>query len=129
MIGYLLISSLFNSVNQNYCFDANSCKFAIMNSLVESNLSEIKDVMRTYGVIRAYLFGSAAIGNMSDDSDVDFMVSFNPNLSYTEYGNNYFQLIYALQKLLKKDVDIIAEETITNPYLLQSINSQKIAVL
>jgi predicted nucleotidyltransferase len=100
-----------------------------MNSLVESNLSEIKDVMRTYGVIRAYLFGSAAIGNMSDDSDVDFMVSFNPDLSYTEYGDNYFQLIYALQKLLKKDVDIVAEETITNPYLLQSINSQKIAVL
>lgn len=129
MTGYLLISSLFNSVAQNYCFDANSCKFVIMNSLVESNLSEIKDVMLTYGVIRAYLFGSAAIGNMSDDSDVDFMVSFNPNLSYTEYGNNYFQLIYALQKLLKKDVDIIAEETITNPYLLQSINSQKIAVL
>jgi predicted nucleotidyltransferase len=100
-----------------------------MNSIVESNLSEIKDVMRTYGVIRAYLFGSAAIGNMSDDSDVDFMVSFNPDLSYTEYGDNYFQLIYALQKLLKKDVDILAEETITNPYLLQSINSQKIAVL
>lgn len=100
-----------------------------MNSLVQSNLSEIKDVMRTYGVIRAYLFGSAAVGNMSDDSDVDFMVSFNPDLSYTEYGNNYFQLIYALQTLLKKDVDIVAEETITNPYLLQSINSQKIAVL
>ncbi|MDB5030354.1 nucleotidyltransferase domain-containing protein [Mucilaginibacter sp.] len=100
-----------------------------MNSLVESNLSEIKDVMRSYGVIRAYLFGSAAIGNMADDSDVDFMVSFNPDLSYTEYGNNYFQLIYALQKLLKKDVDIVAEETITNPYLLQRINSQKIAVL
>jgi predicted nucleotidyltransferase len=100
-----------------------------MNSLVESNLSEIKDVMRSYGVISAYLFGSAAVGNMSDDSDVDFMVSFNPDLSYTEYGDNYFQLIYALQKLLKKDVDIIAEETITNPYLLQNINSQKITVL
>ncbi len=100
-----------------------------MNSLVESNLSEIKDVMRTYGVIRAYLFGSAAVGKMTDDSDVDFMVSFNPDLSYTEYGNNYFELIYALQNLLKKDVDIIAEETITNPYLLQNINSQKIAVL
>jgi predicted nucleotidyltransferase len=100
-----------------------------MNSLVESNLSEIKDAMRSYGVIRAYLFGSAAVGNMSDDSDIDFMVSFNPDLSYTEYGSNYFQLIYALQKILKKDVDIVAEETITNPYLLQSINSQKIAVL
>jgi len=85
--------------------------------------------MQRYGVIRAYLFGSAATGNMRDDSDVDFMVSFNPELSYTEYGNNYFQLIYALQTLLNKNVDIIAEETISNPYLLQSINSKKLAVL
>jgi predicted nucleotidyltransferase len=100
-----------------------------MNSLIESNLSEIKDLMRSYGVIKAYLFGSAATGDMHDGSDVDFLVSFNPDLSYTDYGNNYFQLIYALQKLLKKDVDIVAEETITNPYLLQTINSQKIAVL
>ncbi|MGY3213487.1 nucleotidyltransferase family protein [Mucilaginibacter sp. HD30] len=100
-----------------------------MVSLVESNLSEIKDVMRRCGVIRAYLFGSAAVGNMADESDVDFMVSFNPELNYTAYGENYFKLIYALQKILKKNVDIIAEETITNPYLLQKINSQKIAVL
>ncbi len=100
-----------------------------MNSLIESNLSEIKELMQSYGVIRAYLFGSAANGNMTTDSDVDFLVRFNPDLNYTDYGNNYFQLIYALQKLLKKDVDIVAEETITNPYLLKKINSQKIAVL
>ena len=85
--------------------------------------------MRHYGVIRASLFGSAAIDNMSEGSDVDFMISFNPDLSYTDYGDNYFHLLYALQKLLKKDVDLVAEETITNPYLLQSINSQKISVL
>lgn len=78
--------------------------------------------MTRYGVIRAYLFGSAANGTMTDESDIDFMVSFKPELSYTDYGNNYFQLIYALQNLLKKDVDLVAEETITNPYLLESIN-------
>jgi len=100
-----------------------------MNSIIKSNLSEIKDLMRSYGVVSAYLFGSAAIDNMTGNSDVDFMVSFNPELNYTDYGNNYFQLIYALQKLLNRDVDIVAEETITNPYLLQTINSQKIAVL
>jgi predicted nucleotidyltransferase len=100
-----------------------------MNRIVKSNLPEIKDLMRSYGVVKAYLFGSAATGEMTDDSDVDFMVKFNPELNYTDYGNNYFQLIYALQKLLEKDVDIVAEETITNPYLLQSINSKKIAVL
>ena len=100
-----------------------------MDDIVKSNLLEIKDIMRSYGVVSAYLFGSAANGNMTEDSDIDFMVSFNPNLNYTDYGNNYFQLIYSLQELLEKEVDIIAEETITNPYLLRKINSQKIAVL
>lgn len=100
-----------------------------MDSLVKSNLVQIKDLMQHYGVIRAHLFGSAATGNMSEDSDIDFMVRFNPNLNYTDYGNNYFQLLYALQNLLSKEVDLVAEETITNPYLLENINSQKIIVL
>ena len=52
--------------------------------------------MSQYGVIRAYLFGSAAVGTMTEDSDVDFMVRFRSDLNYTEYGDNYFQLIYAL---------------------------------
>jgi predicted nucleotidyltransferase len=101
----------------------------IMNSLVKSNLSQIKNLMTQYGVIRAHLFGSAANGTMTDDSDIDFVVCFKSDLSYTDYGDNYFQLIYALQNLLKKNVDLVAEETITNPYLRQNINKQKIAIL
>lgn len=100
-----------------------------MNSMVKSNLPQIKALMRDHGVIKAYLFGSAAIDNLSDTSDVDFLVTFNPRLNYTDYGSNYFKLLYALQDLLNKEVDIVAEETITNPYLLQSINNQKIVVL
>jgi predicted nucleotidyltransferase len=85
--------------------------------------------MTQYGVIRAHLFGSAANGTMTDDSDIDFVVCFKSDLSYTEYGDNYFQLIYALQNLLKKNVDLVAEETITNPYLRQNINKLKIPIL
>ena len=100
-----------------------------MNNLVAANLSEIKDLMQSYGVIKASLFGSAAKNEMTEDSDVDFIVSFDPDLNYTDYGDNYFKLLYALQDLLKRDVDIVAEETVTNPYLLKTINSQRIAVL
>lgn len=85
--------------------------------------------MTRYGVIRAHLFGSAADDTMTDSSDVDFLVSFHPDLNYTEYGNNYFELIYALQDLLNKSVDLVAEETLTNPYLIRSINKQKVSVL
>lgn len=79
-------------------------------------MAQIKALMQHYGVIKAYLFGSAVVNDMSNANDIDFLVTFNPDLNYTEYGNNYFQLMYALQKLLNKEVDIVAEETITNPY-------------
>lgn len=100
-----------------------------MNSLVKSNLPQIKALLQDYGVIKAYLFGSAATDTMSDTSDIDFVVTFKPGLDYTDYGNNYFKLMYALQELLNTEVDIVAEETITNPYLLQTINRQKVVVL
>jgi predicted nucleotidyltransferase len=100
-----------------------------MNPVVKSNLPEIRALMSRFGVTRAFLFGSAATGEMTEESDVDFLVTFDSALDYTAYGDNYFQLMYALQDLLKRDVDIVAEKTISNPYLLQKINSQKIAVL
>ena len=61
-----------------------------MNSLVKSNLSQIKALMIQYGIIRAHLFGGAVNGTMTEDSDIDFIVSFRPDLTYTNYENNYF---------------------------------------
>ena len=66
---------------------------------------------------------------MQKDSDVDFVITFNEGLDYKTYGDNYFNLLYALQTLLHREVDIVAEETLTNPYLIQNINDQKLLVL
>ena len=100
-----------------------------MNTLISTNLTQIKALMKSYGIVSAYLFGSAATDSMVEINDVDFLIRFDPELTYTEYGNNYFELMYALQDLLHKDVELVAEDTISNPYLLQKINSQKIAVV
>ena len=35
----------------------------------------------------------------------------------------------ALRSLLKKDVELVAEETLSNPYLIQTIDRDKIALL
>jgi uncharacterized protein len=89
-------------------------------------LPVIRELMRQYGVIEAYLFGSAATGKMRDDSDVDFLISFPKDLHYTTYTNNYFNLLHALEDLLKKNVELVASETLSNPYLMESINNNKI---
>lgn len=100
-----------------------------MQPFIKNNLSQIQQLMKLHGVEQAYLFGSAATGKMNADSDVDFLIRFSPNLDFQTYGNNYFNLLYALQDLLKLEVELVAEETLNNPYLIESINSNKLLVI
>ncbi|TZF84887.1 nucleotidyltransferase domain-containing protein [Pedobacter sp. BS3] len=100
-----------------------------MQKIIQSNLSQIRDLMQQHNVKKAYLFGSAANGTMQPDSDVDFIIRFTDDIDFTTYSNNYFSLLYSLQDLLKREVELVAEETITNPYFIESINRSKIPVL
>jgi hypothetical protein len=100
-----------------------------MESLISNHLSEIKILFKKYEVKEAYLFGSAAKNTLTKDSDIDFLINFSNKTDFVKYGNNYFDLLYALQDLLKRDVDLIAEETLSNPYLIESINNSKIQLL
>ena len=100
-----------------------------MENILHTHLPQIKKLMLQYGVQKAYAFGSAAVGNMNADSDVDFVIRFPENMGYEAYGNNYFELLYALQALLKKEVDLVAEETLTNPYLIEKIRKQMFTII
>jgi len=100
-----------------------------MPNIIEENLKEIKEIMLRYGVEHAYAFGSAVKNTMHEDSDVDFVIRFPENMHFKAYSDNYFALAKALESLLKREVDLVAEETLSNPYLLQSINSHKVALL
>lgn len=100
-----------------------------MESLISNHLPEIKNLFKKYDVQEAYLFGSAAKNNLREDSDIDFLIKFSNRSDFESYGNNYFNLLYALQDLLKRDVDLLAEETLSNPYLIESINQSKIQLI
>ena len=100
-----------------------------MDSLVEKHINEIKALMIHYQVEHASVFGSAVKGNFDENSDIDFLIKFNPSLDYESYSDNYFGLLYALQKLLNRDVELVAEETVTNKYFEESINESKVAIL
>jgi predicted nucleotidyltransferase len=100
-----------------------------MEKLIVDHLTEIKKLFKKYGVQKAYLFGSAAGKGLSTNSDIDFLIDFSDKADFEGYSNNYFGLLYALQDLLKKDVDLVAEETLSNPYLIESINQSKIQLI
>lgn len=100
-----------------------------MESSMEQYLPGIKELMLQYGVERAFLFGSAAKGTMTEKSDVDFIIKFPDDMHYTTYSDNYFALAEALESLLHRSVDLVTEKTLKNPYLLEVINSSKLQLI
>ncbi len=100
-----------------------------MEKQIETQLPQIKKIFAKYGAIRVFLFGSSVTGKSTKNSDVDFLYAFPEDLDYETYADNYFNLLYELQDLLKKQVDLVAEKTLKNPYLIDSINESKIQLL
>ena len=98
-------------------------------NIINQHLPQIQKLMRQYGVQKAYAFGSAVKGNMHANSDVDFVISFPENMDVETYADNYFSLIDALENLLQRQVELVAEETLSNPFLIQSINSHKVELI
>lgn len=100
-----------------------------MEQLIADHLSELKTLFKKYEVKDVYLFGSAAKNKLQPTVDIDFLVNFSDDLDFEAYGNNYFNLLYALQDLLNREVDLVAAETLSNPFLIESINQSKIQLI
>jgi predicted nucleotidyltransferase len=98
-------------------------------NIIQEYLPQIQSLMRKYGVQKAFAFGSAVKGTMNEDSDVDFIIRFPEDMDYVAYSDNYFALAHSLEDLLKRDVDLVTEKTLKNPYLIKNINSHKVEVL
>lgn len=76
-------------------------------------------------VQRLYAFGSVVSDHFREDSDIDFLIAFPNNLSIEEYTENYFALHYQLRALFHREIDIVTERTLSNPYFIESINETK----
>ena len=71
------------------------------------------------------MFGSAVTRDFDiQNSDLDFLVEFLP-LPEGQYADAYFDLLFDLQGLFGRDVDLVTVAAIKNPYFIQSINQQK----
>ena len=87
-----------------------------MIDLLERQKGHIGILCSRYSVVRLGVFGSAASGDITPSSDLDFIVEFDESLSAIEYADAYFGLKAALEALLCSEVDLITRRSITNPY-------------
>ena len=97
----------------------------MLHTIVSNNIAEIKRLFNQYKVKRAYAFGSVCTDRFNEKSDIDLLIAFQDGLNPIEYGDNYFSLVDALEKLFQRHVDLITEPTLRNPYFIQSLTKTK----
>jgi predicted nucleotidyltransferase len=93
-------------------------------NIVEQNIDAVLQLFKQHRVANMYLFGSVLTDRFSDKSDVDMLVEFK-KMPLKSYADNYFDLKFALQDILNREVDLLENQAIKNPFLRRSIDRNK----
>lgn len=95
-----------------------------MQSIIKDKYLQLRQLCQEYNVRVMYAFGSACTDEFTDESDIDPLVSFD-DISIDQYTDNYFELHRKLSSLFSRKVDLITENSISNPYFIRSIEGTK----
>jgi len=95
-----------------------------MNSILKKNTNIISELCETHKVKELYAFGSVLSSNFNNESDIDLIVNFFPQ-DVLEYADNYYELKFALEEILKREIDLLEEKAIKNPYFKEVVNQNK----
>ncbi len=89
--------------------------------LTEQEIDLMKNLFSSTPVTRAFLFGSYARAEESEDSDIDILVE----LDYSRHiGLGFVKMKQDLENILHKNVDLVTTEGVS-PYILPFINNDK----
>jgi hypothetical protein len=92
--------------------------------IIDRNMEDLKKLCTLYNVEKMYLFGSILNANFNKESDIDFLVKFK-TIEISTYFDNYMDFKENLEKLFGREVDLVEEQTLRNPILINSINKSK----
>ncbi len=93
--------------------------------LINDNLQKLAALCRKYKVSKLYAFGSILTSRFNENSDVDILVNFNSEIDHTNYADNFFDLYHALKSLFGRDVDLVDETAVKNPYFKEELEETK----
>jgi len=92
--------------------------------IIDKNIDRIRALCNEHKVTRLFVFGSILTDKFKKSSDIDFLVDFK-GVDLYDYADNYFDFKKSLESLLKRDIDLLEDKAVRNPYLRQNIDSSK----
>lgn len=93
-------------------------------NIITAHQKELNELCKNYKVQSLYAFGSVLRQDFSAKSDIDFLVNFQ-KMELLEYSDNYFDFLFALEKIFNRKIDLITEKSLKNPYFIKKLNKTK----
>ena len=95
-------------------------------NLISNKIHQISSLCKKHKVKTLAVFGSVLTDRFNDNSDVDFLVDWEPlDPNVFDYVTNYFDFKDSLEALFHRKVDLIEEKGMRNKYFIQNVNRTK----
>jgi len=93
-------------------------------NIVEKKSDRLKKLCEKYKVAKLYVFGSVLNNHFNTESDIDFIVSFD-KVDLENYADNYFDFKFSLEDLFNRNIDLLEDKAIKNPFFKKAIDNSK----
>ncbi len=94
---------------------------------ISQHIDQIKKLCDINKVKSLFAFGSITTDLFQSDSDIDLVVDIDEK-DPLSYSDNYFNLKFHLEELLKRQIDLLELKAIKNPYLKKQIDQTKVLI-
>ena len=97
----------------------------MIHTYIQPYLPKIIELFKVHKITSAFVFGSVLTDKFNEQSDVDFLVNIQENLDPVETGGHLWDLTYELEDLLHRNIDLLTERSLKNPYFIKQVNETK----
>ncbi len=103
------------------------CRDKIRLQMSPEMIKTIQDYFKTQPVLKAWVFGSYARGEETEDSDVDILVVFDQKTGKGVSLLKHISIALGLEDTINKKVDLITEGTLY-PFVKKTADRDKILI-
>lgn len=96
-------------------------------NILNEHIDQIKRLCELNDVSSLFAFGSVTTDKFRPDSDIDLVVEIDDNDPFS-YSDKYFNLKFQLEKILKREIDLLEQKSIRNSFLKSEIDRTKIKI-
>ncbi len=97
----------------------------MLHPIFKAKLPQILKLFKDHKIQSAYAFGSVTSDKFNEESDIDILINFVEGIEPLEKGEIWWNLHDILRDIFNREIDLLIESALKNPYLIEDINEKK----